>query len=297
MYCSTNANGQCEEMPEECYFINDGATDDDIQQGGLGDCWFLSALASLAVDLPDKYDSTTRRAAAQRVIQKEHNNTAIKEGGEFLFKFFRMGEWHDVAIDRVLPTSRRARPSKSNEWWVPLTEKAYAKLNGSYNNIDGGLTAWALTELTGGVAAKMELTWEKVNDIGVEEFKAFVQKYLAKNGLFCTSNEGDGSGEAYEENGLIKGHAYSLLSIEEVETSSGTVSLVRIRNPHGGTEWNGAWSDNSAKWDEVSDEVKESIDYSNHDDGGFFMSFEDWVNEFEDFTTCYITDSHDRDEE
>ena len=80
-------------------------------------------------------------------------------------------------------------------------------MNGSYDNIDGGLTAWALTELTGGVAAKMELTWDKVNDIGQQEFKDFIRKYLAKNGLFCTSNEGDGSGEAYEENGLIKGHS------------------------------------------------------------------------------------------
>ena len=169
--------------------------------------------------------------------------------------------------------------------------------NGSYDNIHGGLTAWALTELTGGVAAKMDLSWEKVNDIGVEEFKAFVQKYLAKNGLFCTSNNGDGWGESNEANGLIKGHAYSLLSIEDIEIFSGTVTLVRIRNPHGQTEWNGAWSDNSAAWDEVSDEVKESIDYSNHEDGGFFMAFEDWINQFEEFTTCYITDSLDQDAE
>ena len=68
--------------------------------------------ASLAVSLPDKYDSKTRTAAAQKVIQRDHNNQAIKSGGSFLFKFFRMGEWHDVSVDRVLPTSRRARPSK-----------------------------------------------------------------------------------------------------------------------------------------------------------------------------------------
>ena len=181
---------------------------------------------------------------------------------------------------------------KTNEWWVPLTEKAYAKLNGSYDNIDGGLTAWALTELTGGVAAKMELSWDKVNDIGQQEFKDFIRKYLSKNGLFCTSNEGDGSGEAYEENGLIKGHAYSLLSIEEIETNKGPVSLVRIRNPHGQTEWNGAWSDDSSMWNDVSENVKQSIGHSKNDDGGFFMSFEDWINEFEAFTTCYITDDY-----
>ena len=103
MHAPVNAAGKCEEMPEACDFINDGVSDNDIQQGGLGDCWFLSALASLAVSLPDKYDSQTRRATAQRVIQRELNNAAIKEsGGQFTFNFWRMGEWHDIVVDRVL---------------------------------------------------------------------------------------------------------------------------------------------------------------------------------------------------
>ena len=115
----------------------------------------------------------------------------------------------------------------------------------------------------------------------------------------------------YECKGLYNSHAYSLLAIEDIETSNGKVTLMRIRNPHGQNEWKGAWSDKSAEWDQVSDEVKarvfkfyfynfsfnvfvspfeKSIDYSDCDDGGFFMSFEDWVNEFEDFSACYITD-------
>ena len=90
---------------------------------------------------------------------------------------------------------------------------------------------------------------------------------------------------------MIKGHAYSLLNIEDIVADGGeTVSLVRIRNPHGKMEWNGDWSDNSSKWDAISDEVKAAIGHSDNDDGGFFMAFEDWVNEFESFTTCYITD-------
>merc|ERR1712176_233348 len=130
----------------------------------------------------------------------------------------------------------------------------------------------------------MDLNWENVNDIGLENFKNFIKKYLQKNALFCTSNHGDGNGESLERSGLIKGHAYSLLSIEEV---NGT-TLVRIRNPHGRTEWKGQWSDHDPRWNSVSQQVKNSIGYSKNEDGGFFMSFEQWIQQYEAFTTCYM---------
>ena len=217
---------------------------------------------------------------------------AIKRRQLLKFRFFRMGEWHNITVDNIVPTSRRARRSKTSEWWVPLTEKAYAKFNGSYDSIVGGKTAWALTELTGGVAAEMELSWENVNKIGRDKLKAFIRKYLHGKGVFCTSNltESDDNRKSgiFETNGLVKAHAYSMLSIEDIETSNGVISLVRIRNPYGKVEWNGPWSDASSEWETVSDEAKKSIDYSNHDDGEFFMSFDDWINEFERFTSCYI---------
>ena len=126
------------DLPDDASFVTDGAQDGDIEQGGIGDCWFVSALSSLAVDLPDRFDDSTRKFAAERVIQSAHNNTVIGSSSPvFRFNFWRLGEWHEITVDQVLPLYRRARPSKSNEWWVPLTEKAYATFNQSYNNIEG----------------------------------------------------------------------------------------------------------------------------------------------------------------
>ena len=79
----------------------------------------------------------------------------------------------------------------------------------------------------------------------------------------------------------------SLLRIDEVAKTDGEfVKLVKIRNPWAQTEWEGEWSDHCPNWDDVSDEEKERIGFEATDDGGFYMSFEDWINEFEMFTIC-----------
>ena len=51
--------------------------------------------------------------------------------------------------------------------------------------------------------------------------------------------------------GLVKGHAYSVTAVKKIKLGTGLLSLfnreslqmMRCRNPWGGTEWKGAWSD------------------------------------------------------
>ena len=136
-----NAGDEHARVPDQTdgfSFIGDGHEACDIAQGGLGDCWFLSALSSLAQDLPEDAPMNVKDVAVQRVLQPDFNNSDVaRETGIFKFKFFRLGEWIDVIIDDDLPTRKRARPSDTGEWWVPLVEKAYAKFSGSYEKIQG----------------------------------------------------------------------------------------------------------------------------------------------------------------
>ena len=110
-------------------------------EGAAEDCWFLSSISALA----------EKRSLVDRIINSTENSTvAAQEGGIYKFRFYRMGEWHDVIIDDQIPLQYSARP-KNGELWVPLLEKAYAKFFGNYQNIFGGDPIWALFNLTGGL--------------------------------------------------------------------------------------------------------------------------------------------------
>ena len=103
-----------------------------------------------------------------------------------------------------------------------------------------------------------------------------------------TTNKND-EGELEQTTGLSEGHAYSLLKLEEIILNDNdTVKLVKIRNPWGQHEWKRDWSDESEKWDNVSDSEKVRIGYTNKDDGGFWMSFHDWTDQFEKFSICIL---------
>ena len=90
------------------------------------------------------------------------------------FQFFKLGEWSDVVVDALLPMNGgRADRSATGEWWVPLTEKAYAKFCGSYDQIRGGCPCWALTDLSGGIAIQQK-----------QESLVFLRDLLSSN-PFC----------------------------------------------------------------------------------------------------------------
>ena len=53
------------------------------------------------------------------------------------------------------------------------------------------------------------------------------------------------------ENGLVDGHAYSvLLAVKVTDNEGKPCNIVKIRNPHHEYEWKGDWSDKSEKWTE-----------------------------------------------
>ena len=80
-------------------------------------------------------------------------NFMNKYCGLFRFRFYRLGQWCEVVIDDRLPTRSNhlifLRGNYPNQFWPALFEKAYAKLNGGYSNIEGGNSLEAGVDFTG----------------------------------------------------------------------------------------------------------------------------------------------------
>ncbi|XP_016099424.1 calpain-1 catalytic subunit-like [Sinocyclocheilus grahami] len=139
--------------PGKPFFTVDGMSRFDYEQGSkLGNCWFLASIGALTSK--DKETSFMTKYIINQVIpagQTFSNNYA----GIFHFRFWRFGKWIDVVIDDLLPTNDDklifVGSKTSNEFWPALLEKAYAKVCGSYADLDGGFMSEALMDFTGGV--------------------------------------------------------------------------------------------------------------------------------------------------
>ncbi|XP_018022767.1 calpain-A isoform X2 [Hyalella azteca] len=277
------------ELAENPQLFVDGINRRDVVQGSLGDCWFLSSCSAVARE----------KKLIERVLDPNQALHGDKHTGLIVCKFWRFGSWATVCIDDRLPTRGGkllfARSSDDSEFWVALLEKAYAKLHGSYEAMEGGQSMDAMVDLTGGLAERHDFD-EKAN-----LQKIFKHMYkLLRNGAFITcSRKGDWR-MAYktDENGLVEGHAYTVTAVTRVRHKDlGTVNLVRIRNPWANdAEWKGTWGENDRVWEGVSETQRAKLrQQEQHGDGESWMSYEDFAKQFEEVSICMMGPDFDAD--
>ncbi|KAM4521836.1 calpain-3b isoform 1-T1 [Odontesthes bonariensis] len=268
------------EICENPQFIVDGANRTDICQGELGDCWLLAAIACL----------TLNEKLLYRVIPPDQSFTE-NYAGIFHFQFWRYGEWVDVVVDDRIPTSKNhlvfTKSFRDNEFWSALLEKAYAKLHGSYEALKGGNTLEAMEDFTGGVTEFFELSEAP------KDFYSILRKALERGSLMgCSIDVFSASEmESRTEHGLVRGHAYSIISLEECdEVANDTrIRLIRLRNPWGLVLWKGPWSANSKEWSTISIADKKNLNKQTVETSEFWMSFDDFKKNFTKLEMCNLT--------
>ncbi|GKT87630.1 calpain family cysteine protease [Colletotrichum tofieldiae] len=279
---------------ESPQFTVNGYSSSDIKQGANGDCWWLAAVATIA----------HRKDLMQKVCVARD-----EECGVYGFVFQRDGEWISAVIDDNLylkesdfdfygdvydASGKKARLHRKrsqtgsdalyfarcedqNETWLPLLEKAYAKVHGDYEAISGGWPGEAVEDMTGGVTSTIATNRVLRKD-------KLWKELVNSDGEFVFALAAMGTGWDWQKSGLALGHAYSILqSREEVDEDGKKVRLVQIRNPWGERsdggvgEWNGPWSDGSKEWTPY---WLKRLNHTFGDDGVFWMSYEDMLSTF-----------------
>eukprot|EP01040_Poterioochromonas_malhamensis_P005074 gene5074-5439_t len=272
----------------------DGSSSGDVIQGQLGDCWFLSALAVLGTNDQQLEVCFWRR-------------DEFREFGLYVLRFFKDCAIFYVIIDDRLPSRAKdgrlifAYCKDPNELWVPLIEKGYAKLFGCYKALIGGYTHYGLADMTGfcprlvvfregflGYSEKYsdDEIWTMLNKYG--NWKCLMGCSIQPNPKEKNKVEADAG------MGLHMSHAYSFLKIGEISVKDantpyaekGKIRLVKLRNPWGRGEWEGAFSDKSeerAKYDkEIAAVFNQDVSaqekiVQDANDGTFLMPFKEWL--------------------
>jgi hypothetical protein len=275
-------------FPEFVLVSDYGFRAEDLRQGGVGDCWFMSALAVVA-ERPDL------------ILRLFGGETAKNAAGCYKLQLFLDGEWQSVLIDDRLPcTDQQRRPDGSGiaysradgqQLWTALLEKAYAKAHGSYRAISGGEIAEALLDLTGCPTESIDFDEHGFDPRDLWQRLLYFKKCQFPMGCATAGNP------ELREVGLCGNHAYSILDVREIydvrfvgkpigyggSDEDGLVRLLRIRNPHGVGEWTGEWSDNSTTW---TDQLVMQLGRTGMNDGTFWMDYTHFLMAFQVVDVC-----------
>jgi len=259
--------------------IVDGMGAEDISQGNIGDCWFLSALSVVAFNRPD---------LIEKLLHSESKK--YRDDGLYIVKFYKMGYHKIVYVDDRFPVDNRRRSvfcqlkndGGITEFWPILLEKAYAKLHGCYDALDMGRPEQGLVDLTGGVAETI--------DFESDDFKKMINNgsfwekivYCVRNKCLLAASSNGHDDTEDNEFGIVQGHAYGVLDIQEIDG----VRLIQLRNPWGKKEWTGAWSDfDEENWTENRRRRIANKQLAKGrktfqigvDDGAFWMTISDFI--------------------
>ena len=318
-----------DEISKNPQFLCNASDSSEVVQGALGDCWFISALAAISTK-----DHLIRGEFHESILEDgniDNEETLMLSSGVYppifhyfrtkgiyCFRFYKNFKWRYVVIDDRLPCmkviGKAKRPKvlyskcrNTNEFWVSLIEKAYAKLHGCYEAIVSGCIDDGIVDLTGQESFRISLDLRQQHNMPNDRLWNIIKNYnrisikkakqdddedvitTKSNTIMLCSVEADTKHQEIcfedEKMGLLFNHGYPILNAIEIPKPKGkhrqTSRLIRMKNSWGFKSWNGKWAMASEEYEKNKEElikalreIDESAKLS--EPGTFFMCFNDF---------------------
>uniref|UniRef100_A0A0G4F9A5 Calpain catalytic domain-containing protein n=1 Tax=Chromera velia CCMP2878 TaxID=1169474 RepID=A0A0G4F9A5_9ALVE len=262
------------EFTDDPQVFVDGVRPEDACQGGTMNCHTVVWIANMA-----QHPEMLKSAIYPHTPHP---------GGCYGVRLWRRNEWVWVILDDFVPTRFNFRddmrpqlvsvssPSE-REMWPTLVEKAMCKVMSSYQYITAGGRVGCEDSIclfggkyfkarTGMLARRDNRSDREDKSVSAERVWEAVQGAMTHKYSMSSA-----CGETTM--GLVTFHAFSVLGGMEIDG----VRLIRCRNPAGGFEWTGAWSDESKEWDRHPEAKKSAIEKFGAfvEDGAFWIPLHD----------------------
>jgi len=198
---------------------------DDINQGSVGDCYWLAGLGALAQSDPELIEQSVTELGdgtyAVRFYDNTYNEVYLRLDGDLPVR----GSWST--------SLSYAKQGNDGEIWAPVIEKAYAYYRygeNSYASLSGGWMSEAYRHVGGASYSTYSLSYRSEQNI----WDTFEQHLEAGHAITLGS-------KSSPDNPIVGGHAYVVESVSQ--TSEGT--FVTVFNPWGydGRTWDANSSD------------------------------------------------------
>ena len=262
---------------------------EEIKIGEFSNSNFISVLSAL-VYFPN--------IIKKLFITKEKNNQGI-----FSINLCKDGLLQEVLIDDFFPVEKKTNKlvfssSKNNSLWIQILEKSYAKLNGSYNNIDIKNIEGILRDFTYAPV----ITLDNSTDDLIEQLNEAYEKNWV---ILASKGDTIASQELLSELGLNPNFDYPILMVYTLTSEDlrngypildnspfnddNYKTVIKIKNLWSKIEWIGDWSDASSFWNES---LRDKFCYKENDNC-FYMDLKDFKHYFSKIKICkFMNDYH-----
>ncbi|CAF1323097.1 unnamed protein product, partial [Rotaria sordida] len=246
----------------------------DIEQGLLGNCWLVTAL-SLISERP-------------RMLQHILLTQNINDEGVYLVRLCHNGLWKTIIVDDSFPCyfddMLLFSKARRRQLYIPLIEKACAKLFGSYSKLISGQIEEGLQLFTGAPCDHIDLENDDEpidSDLVWAKLLSSCQANLL---IGASTSRTDVNKDVYDQFKVHGNHAFSILAAHALDNDLGR--FVLLRDPHA----------HSCYTDErVTPEVLQilrTVHKAHRSSGAFWMEWSKFLLLFSKITISTYVGSH-----